>query len=68
VSPASVHLFASLIRQQRGTLTAFEKWARSHPRSAATEELLVVIDWQRGMLTTYEQQLSRIGVEVEVGS
>lgn len=64
MKPQTVHLAAQLLRHQRGTLTAIEKWIGSQEPAPALDDLREVIALNRRMLAAYERAL--IGVEVEV--
>jgi hypothetical protein len=58
VTADTVHLFAQLIRHQRALATSLEKWIKS-PTFSKDEALSAVFVF-RGVLDSYEAQLSRV--------
>ena len=58
LSPYSVHLLAQIIRHQRAMATSIEKWIKSDGFSR--EEALTLVFTFRGVLDSYEAQLSRV--------
>jgi hypothetical protein len=58
VTPHSVHLLAQIIRHQRAMATSIEKWIKSDGFSR--EEALTLVFTFRGVLDSYEAQLSRV--------
>lgn len=63
MTPDTVHLLAQLIRHSRGMATALEAWLRVQPESKTVSELREMTGAYRGVLTTYESQLSRVIVD-----
>jgi hypothetical protein len=68
VNPSTVHLLATLIRHNRGIVTAFEKWVAAQPASELSVEFVQVLAVQRGILSVCEQQLSQHHVDQVVSS
>ena len=66
MTPATVHLLATLIRHNRGIVTAFEKWVAAQPASELSVEFVQVLAVQRGILSVCEQQLSQHRTEQPV--
>ena len=60
MKPETVHLLAQVIRHQRAGLTSTERWIKSSAFSR-DEALLLVRVW-RGVLDSYEAQLSAVHV------
>lgn len=58
MSPDTVHLLAQVIRHHRALLTSLEKWVRS--QTFNREEAQTAIFMFRGVLDSYEAQLSRV--------
>lgn len=58
MTPSSVHLLAQIIRHQRAMATSIEKWIKSDGFSR--EEALTLVFTFRGVLDSYEAQLSRV--------
>lgn len=63
MSPDTVHLFAQMIRHFRGATTAFEQWVSTQPPSSTRRELTVMVATVRGILSSYEKQLSEVDVD-----
>lgn len=68
MTPDTVHLLAQFIRHERGLATALETWLRKQPESTTTRELREVIGAFRGVLASYESQLSHVDVEYPIGT
>jgi hypothetical protein len=60
MTPDTVHLLAQVIRHQRALATSLEKWIKSEGFSR--EEAVLVVRTIRGVLDSYESQLSRVRV------
>jgi hypothetical protein len=60
MTPDTVHFMAQFIRHQRGLVTSLEQWMKSGTFSM--EEASSVIQALRGVLDSYESQLSRVRV------
>jgi hypothetical protein len=58
MNPHSVHLLAQFIRHQRAMATSVEKWVKSPGFSR--EEALTLVFVFRGVLDSYEAQLSKV--------
>lgn len=58
MQPETVHLIAQLIRHERGTLTAIERWVKAQESSTALAELQQVLEARRSMLLICERQLA----------
>lgn len=58
MTPATVHLVAQLIRNERDLLTAIEKWVQAQEPTAAMRELRQVIAMQRSVVKICERQLT----------
>lgn len=58
MTPDTVHLFAQVIRHQRALATSLEKWIKSPTFSR--EQALEAVFVFRGVLDSYEAQLSRV--------
>ena len=63
MTPQTVHLAATLIRNVRGTATAFEKWIAYQPPSSSLDDLLSVITLGRKIVDAFERSLSQVEVE-----
>jgi hypothetical protein len=59
MSPETVHFLAQVIRQQRGMLTACEKWVRRQARTPEGSDLLVFVNRGREELAVFEAWLSQ---------
>lgn len=68
MTPDTVHLLAQFIRHERGLATALETWLRRQPASATCDELREVIGAFRGVLASYESQLSHVVVDYPLGT
>lgn len=64
MTPDTVHLIATLVRHQRGMVTAFEKWVQKQPPSPTCKELVQVISVCRHTLNTLEAQIEKFDVEM----
>lgn len=58
MSPDTVHFLAQLIRHQRALATSVEKWVKSPTFNR--EEAQAAVFMFRGVLDSYEAQLSRV--------
>jgi hypothetical protein len=68
MTPDTVHLFAQLIRHLRGATTAFEQWTNQQPPSSTRRELTVIVATVRGILSSYEKQLSEVETDSQHAS
>lgn len=66
MQPETVHLIAQLIRHERGTLTAIERWVKAQTQSEALEELRQVLETRRSMLLICERQIAAHDTAVPV--
>lgn len=58
MKPHTVHLIAQLIRHERGTLTAIDRWITAQEDSDSLKELQQVLETRRSMLLICERQLA----------
>lgn len=58
MTPDTVHMLAQMIRHQRALATSLEKWVKS--ATFNREEALQAIWMFRGVLDSYEAQLSQV--------
>ena len=65
MTPDTVHLIATLVRHQRGMVTAFDKWVRKQPPSATCKELVQVLSVCSHTLNNLEEQIVKFDVEVK---
>jgi hypothetical protein len=57
VTPATVHLVAQLIRNERDLLTAIEKWIKAQDETEGMRELRQVVALRRSVAAICERQL-----------
>jgi hypothetical protein len=62
VTPDTIHLLAQFIRHHRALVTTVENWTKKQPPSETRRELMLIIAVARGVLDSYEQQLSHTEV------
>ncbi len=65
MTPDTLHLLATMVRHARGIATSVEKWVRKQPPSPTCRELLQLVAEGRGVLTTFESQLTQFDIRLD---
>ena len=65
MTPDTLHLLATMLRHSRGIATSVEKWVRKQPPSPTCRELLQLLAEGRGVLTSFESQLTQFDIRLD---
>lgn len=63
MTPDTLHLIATMVRNGKGIATAIEKWTQKQEPSSAVKELVQVVAVARGALTVLEGQIGQFSVD-----